>query len=393
VDCMYLTNSQNELWVALSGSPVSVVILDPTTLLPVMGSSTITLSGVSSGSGTTKVNCFFEISGYMYIGGDFTTINTDAQGQYGITRVNMSSYNPDVMYDNGGSTNCGVNGYVNTIAGGWGDLICGGKFNSLAFSNTPVDNAVRITQPNQPSGNQQYDDISGQLRYNAEVLCSFVNGTIVFLGGLYTQVGFGLGNNYQYFSTFNNVSNTTGICDGNSFNNPVWNCDVSQIGSYIIVTGQFSQSGFNGICYVDAFTPASAAISAGITLSSTISKINQVNCRNGKDAFSTDSNDTYQTTGAFTWEFLGQSYGGFNQSTLISTSTGLIASYTNHSNLRENNPVSQTVTFSAPGNNFYISTGSFTNAVFNTPYTAQQFISTSNSAGWVPVGNPVCSFS
>jgi hypothetical protein len=388
VDCMYLTNSQNELWVALSGSPVSVVILDPTTLLPVMGSSTITLSGVSSGSGTTKVNCFFEISGYMYIGGDFTTINTDAQGQYGITRVNMSSYNPDVMYDNGGSTNCGVNGYVNTIAGGWGDLICGGKFNSLAFSNTPVDNAVRITQPNQPSGNQQYDDIAGQLRYNAEVFCSvWDSGTNnLFIGGAFTLAGPSLVATYNRFVAWNTSSNTNTACDGNNITSTIYNCGISNVnGSFVLAYGG------SYIGYIEVANPNNTATSAGVS-PSTVSRINLMSNRNGKDTFATDNGDVYQTLSFQVWVTLGQSNPGFTESGVIHTATGMIASYSNYANLRENNPASQTVTFSAPGNNFYISTGSFTNAVFNTPYTAQQFISTSNSAGWVPVGNPVCSF-
>jgi hypothetical protein len=115
--------------------------------------------------------------------------------------------------------------------------------------------------------------------------------------------------------------------------------------------------------------------------------------RNGKDTFATDNGDVYQTLSFQVWETLGQSNPGFTESGVIHTATGMIASYSNYANLRENNPASQSVTFSLPSANFKTSAGLFTNANMTTPNTAQSFVSDNTGLYWYAVGTAVCSFS
>ena len=118
-----------------------------------------------------------------------------------------------------------------------------------------------------------------------------------------------------------------------------------------------------------------------------------VSCKNGVDSFATDTGEVYQGLSFGVWETLGVSNPGFNESGVISTPTGMIASYFNYINLRENNPQSQSITFSLPTANFKTSAGLFQTATLATPSTAQQFVSDSGGVYWYAVGTPACSFS
>ena len=389
VDAMYLNNANSELWVASGGI---VQILNPTTLAPV-GPSSISFSGSSSGSGTTKINCFWEGGGYMFIGGDFASVNGNAQAQFGITRINTSTYLEDPIYYSGSNQDYGIIGYVNTIAGGWGDIICGGLISSIAITGPPpgptLSNAVRIQSPFNTSGSQYYDNISNQLLYNAEVFCSAWDGGTnnLFIGGAFTSAGPGLVATYNKFVAWNTSSNTNTACDGNNITSTIYNCSLSNTnGSFILAYGG------SYIAYIEVSNPNNTATSAGVSPSS-VSKINLMSCRNGKDTFATDNGDVYQTLSFAVWETLGQSNPGFNESGVIHTATGMIASYFNYTNLRENNPQSQAVSFSLPTANFKTSAGLFQTATLATPSTAQQFVSDSGGVYWYALGTPVCIFS
>jgi hypothetical protein len=118
-----------------------------------------------------------------------------------------------------------------------------------------------------------------------------------------------------------------------------------------------------------------------------------VSCKNGVDSFSNDNGEVFQTLSFGVWETLGQSNPGFNESGVISTPTGMIASYFNYNQLRENNPQSQAVVFTLPTARFRTSAGLFQNASLNVPQTAQQFITDAQFQYWYAVGTAVCSFS
>jgi hypothetical protein len=90
---------------------------------------------------------------------------------------------------------------------------------------------------------------------------------------------------------------------------------------------------------------------------------------------------------------LGQSNPGFNESGVIHTPTGMIASYFNYTHLRENNPQSQSVIYQLPSTNFKTSAGLFQTATLAIPNTAQSFISDAGGVYWYAVGTPACTFS
>ena len=387
VDAMYLNNANTELWVASGGV---LQILNPTTLAPV-GPSSISFSGSSSGSGTTKINCFWEGGGYMFIGGDFASVNGNAQAQFGITRISLSSYLEDVIY-NISSGDYGIIGYVNTIAGGWGDIICGGLISSVAYPGPPpgltLSNAVHIVGPFAGSGGQFYDDIAGQLLYNAEVFCSVWDSATnnLFIGGAFSAAGPSMVATYNRLVAWNTSSNTNTACDGNNITSTIYGCGISNFnGAFVLAYG----AGYIG--YIEVSNPNNTATPAGISPSS-VSKINMVSCKNGTDSFATDTGEVYQGLSFGVWETLGVSNPGFNESGVISTPTGMIASYFNYTQLRENNPQSQSITFSLPTANFKTSAGLFSNATLAIPNSAQQFVSDNVGVYWYAVGTPACSF-
>jgi hypothetical protein len=329
----------------------------------------------------------------MFIGGDFASVNGNAQAQFGITRISTSSYLEDPIYSSGPNQDYGIVGYVNTIGGGWGDIICGGLISSVAIVGPPpgptLSNAVRITNPLASGGSQSYDDISGQLLYGAEVFCSvWDSGTNnLFIGGAFITAGPSLVATYNRFVAWNTSSNTNTACDGNNIASTIYNCGLSNVnGAYVLAYGG------SYIGYIEVANPNNTATTANIS-PSTVSRINLMSNRNGKDTFATDNGDVYQTLSFQVWETLGQSNPGFTESGVIHTSTGMIASYSNYANLRENNPASQSVTFSLPSANFKTSAGLFTNANMTIPNTAQSFVSDNTGLYWYAVGTAVCSFS
>lgn len=402
LDSMYLTQSNAELWVGYVDSVGNATLgfLDPLTLLPI-GPAGLNFTGSSSGSGIPKILCFDEDATYIYVGGDFTAVNGNAQAQYGITRINKATYVEDVMYDGGGSGNCGVNGFVKTICSlGGTDLFVGGKFTTIAVSGATHHNGVRITGINAASGGQTFDDGGGQIGFDKEVNASVFNGTYAFIGGNFTLTSSTLVVNRNFMIAYNVGLSTFEDCDGNSFNSAVWGLGLSTLGSYVLTVGQFTQGGSSGVCYIDAGTPINAFTSANITPSTTISSINRVSCADGVDCFSDQNNHVYISSASFpptvVWESLGVSDAVLTQTGVIHntvTGSGAFVCYSDSLDLRENNPVLQAATFTLPAANFRTSTGNFTNAIFSTKDTAQTFIADSTGTVWIPVsGVYACGF-
>jgi hypothetical protein len=153
-----------------------------------------------------------------------------------------------------------------------------------------------------------------------------------------------------------------------------------------------------GVVYIDQFTPINAATSANISPSTSISSINRVDCRNGKDCFSDQNNHVYVSVSGVppitTWESLGVSDAVFTQTGLVYSGTGAFVCYSDSFDLKENNPVPQQATFTLPTASFFTPTGNFTIATFSTFNTAQNFIADATGSGWVPLGFfYACSFS
>lgn len=393
---MYLTSNNADLWVGLLDTSTGNAVLgflDPITLVP-LAAPFLTFTGTSSGTGGTRILCFDEDAAYIYVGGDFTSVNGNAQAQYGITRINKNTYLEDPMFDST-TANYGVNGFVNTICSlGSGTIFAGGKFLSIAPTGSTINNGVRIINTNSTPANQSYDDSAGAIGFDKEVNASVWNGTYAFIGGLFTLVSNAVNVNRNYMIAFDVASNTFGDVNGNSFTNGVWGLALSQVGSFVLTVGEM------GAVYIDAGTPNNAATSSNITPSTTINSINRVSTADGKDCFSDNNNHVYITVSGtpptLTWESLGVSDAGLTQTGLIHntvTGTGAFVCYSDSVDLKENNPVAQAATFTLPTASFLTNLGNFANATFSTFNLAQTFIADAAVTGWVPTGGSYgCSF-
>ena len=350
---------------------------------------TITLAGTSSGSGTRAL-CYYYANPYVYIGGDFASVNGNAQPQYGLTRINIGggvgSYYEEPIYDSMTSA-YGVNGYVNTISEFGGNLFVGGNFGSIAGSGNTAQNGMRVQNYGGSGGSQTYDNDSGQMGFNGEVFCSCSNGSFIFFGGSFSQVGSG-SYSYPYFSAYN--GGTWIQCDNNQFNGVVYACGVSQLSSNILCAGDFTQNGFSNVCYVDGSSPSSSAYNAGFSPSTTTR--NGVACMGGIDMVVNADTSTY-TSGTYqSWNYIGQANGGYVPTGCYYSGVAYV-SFSSYGFVRQSYNVSQACSFALPATHFYYGGNYYQTATLNTKGTAQQFISNSGGILYIPVGTPVCSFS
>ena len=350
---------------------------------------TITLAGTSSGSGT-KALCYYYANPYVYVGGDFVSVNGNAQPQYGLTRINIGggvgSYYEEPIYDSMTSA-YGVNGYVNTISEFGGNLFVGGNFGSIAGSGNTAQNGMRVQNYGGSGGSQTYDNDSGSMGFNGEVFCSCSNGSFIFFGGNFSQVGSG-SFSYPYFSAYNGGTWTQ--CDNNQFNGVVYACGVSQLSSNILCAGDFSQNGFSNVCYVDGSSPSSSAYNAGFSPSTTTR--GGVSCEGGIDMVVNADSSTY-TSGTYqSWNSIGQANGGYVPSGCYYSGVAYV-SFGSYGYVRQSYNVSQACSFALPTTHFYYGGTYYQTATLNTKGTAQQFVSNSGGILYIPVGTPVCTFS
>ena len=350
---------------------------------------TITLAGSSSGS-STRALCYYYANPYVYVGGDFTSVNGNAQPQYGLTRIyiggGVGSYYEDPIYDSS-TGSYGVNGYVNTISEFGGNLFVGGNFGSIAGSGNTAQNGMRVQNFGGSGGSQLYDNDSGQMGFNGEVFCSCSNGSFIFFGGNFSQVGSG-SYSYPYFSAYN--GGTWIQCDNNQFNGVVYACGVSQLSPHILCAGDFTQNGFSNVCYVDGSSPSSSAYNAGFSPSTTTR--GGVSCMGGIDMVVNADTSTY-TSGTYqSWNYLGQANGGYVPSGCYYSGVAYV-SFGSYGYVRQSYNVSQACSFALPTTHFYYGGNYYQTATLNTKGTAQQFVSNSGGIIYIPVGTPICSFS
>jgi hypothetical protein len=96
----------------------------------------VTIAGtITFGGWAERAYCFYETGGYMYIGGSFQNVNGNATPQFGLTRVNLSNYIEDPIYDSMNNifgVDCGGGGYGVYAIYDWNsNLYCGGLFTNF----------------------------------------------------------------------------------------------------------------------------------------------------------------------------------------------------------------------------------------------------------------------
>ena len=377
-------------WIA---SGPNIYVYDSTLTTLINTSSPLYVSGTSSGS-STRITSIYDSGIYMYIGGDFTTVNDtagpNATAQYGISRINTTGYSFDPIY-NSGNSDRGVNGYINCITEAGGNLYVGGNFSSFYGSGNSVLNYFRIESPGSTQGSQTFTNLGGELDCYGEVFCNFAYGNYVFTGGNFSSINSISPTSYYFIAAYEYAGSPPAwtYVDGNSFNSSVYAISNS-VSGYLLVGGNFSHSGHQYTCYINGGSPNDSSLST--TLSSSPISFNGVNNQNGYDLVIDSTTYVWTSTTFQTWADKGLSDNlalGYIPSGVYFWNSYPKASYSNYTYVRENTPVSQSCTFSLTSSNFLYGGAAYTNYTISSAYVAQQFVADSTNTNWIPQGNPV----
>ncbi len=373
-DSMFLA-SGGYVWLGIG----SQIIITETTF------STI-FQTINLGGGTTiRANCFWEDSGYVFVGGCFDSVNGNATQQYGLTRIYLGGgaglYVEDPMYD---TTNniygCGSGQEVYALTATAGILYVGGNFTT--FSNgTGIGYGFQVLSYTGSGGSQTYDTGTSAFVFNGEVKALTTNGTYVFWGGNFTTANAG-GQSVNYMGAWN--GGWTQVAS-NSLSGSVFSLAVSQsVSGYILVGGTFSTGSSTNLTYIDGSNPNSE-LYPNIAPSS-IDR-NCIYASGGQDYFSTNSGDNYKTTGSLTWEHLGQSNAGVAPSSIFFYSGSVYNSYYSYGYVRRDTIQAQNITYVGfTPNTFLYNGANYTNFHLATRYSAQSFIADRTGNYWLPLG-------
>jgi hypothetical protein len=373
--------SSSLIWVARADT--NTVDIWDATFTTLQGQVTLT-------GGDQRAYCFYEESGYMFIGGNFTTVNTSATAQNGLTRIETSgSFNVSEVYDGLG----GIYGITNVGGGGvfalaaWsGNLYCGGAFSF--FSNGSAANSV-FTMGNYTGsvGSQTYDWMNGGVGKSGgsqgTVYSLLLSNSFMFIGGDYTQVYQGTSPvGYQNLSYWNG----SGIYDfvgSNSFNGQVATLNYTNTGNYIFVGGAFNFTGQPYSCYIDSSSPNTFPIDSGLTISDPLTRGSTF--YNGTTYVSTVTNGIFQSSVLQTWVNDGDAVVGSTPSFIGVLTGNLNVAFTNTADYWQRTSVSQSGNWG--GATFRFNNTNFTTATISIRDLAVQFIGEVNpSPIWRPLG-------
>ena len=242
----FFRDSNNNIWLAEEGTGnIQVCDNPPTSTL-----YNITMTGTLTG-GATRVNVFYEQGGYVFIGGNFSTINGNAQPQYGIARVALSTYTEDPMYDSL-NTEAGVGGgEVYDITDVAGELDIVGSFTTTNTGNTAL-RMLTITNPYVAGGGSQtfIESYGGANSIIYTILFEPTYGR-VYYGGAFSGVGINIGATGCNFIAYWDIALTGwNVVGGNVFNGNV-NKIIFTGHTELYVVGGFSIVASTYNCYLD----------------------------------------------------------------------------------------------------------------------------------------------
>ena len=294
-NAVHYATGTGQVWVARSDA--NVVEIWDSTLSAVQGTITFTTSS------TDRAYCFFEEGSWMFIGGSFTAVNGNATPQYGLTRVNLSSFIEDPIYDGPAGIN-GVNGVVYCITSYGGSLWCGGQFSQFAGAapTTTCNNLFYVGSYGAGGGSQLYTEAFGGT--NGQVNALLSAGSYIFVGGDFTYVNFTFSPiNYPYLATWNGGS--WDYVGAFTFNAGVNSLNYTGAFPYIIVGGSFS-SPYQYICYIDYNFPNNAPVDTTLLVSAPINR----GCiyYNGSNYIHTTTNGVYFSSTFQVFTSLGTPY-------------------------------------------------------------------------------------
>lgn len=225
----------------------------------------------SAGGGSVNINVMKQIGSHMYIGGNFQSINGNANAQYGITRVDTFSYLEDPIYDWAGGINgvqAGAEVYCMEEKGS--EIVIGGNFTTLSNGTTPALHIATISGLGSPSGSQSFAEFNGGVSAKVFSIYQDTTTNYTYVGGDFTQVNINLGAlGYFYCAYYDNNLASWNPVAGNNMNAPV--SIIKGIPAYaqIWVGGSFGPVGGVGQqynTYIDPSNPSALWFDSGLLL-------------------------------------------------------------------------------------------------------------------------------
>jgi hypothetical protein len=371
---------------ACSNGDVYVSRADDNTIY-IYDSSLTTINGsfVVSGSGASRVYCFYEESGYMFVGGSFTSVNGNATPQINLTRINISSRAEETLdgFGNYGFGNYG-SGFVNTICSYAGELIVGGSFQQIGGSGATCNYLGKVNNQSGSSGSQNFYEVGGGV--NSDVYALNNSGGYLFVGGDFTYVN-NSSYNYQYLATWDNA-NWNYVGGGyTTFNSGVRTIMNTAFYPYLFIGGGFSAP-YTYACYVDFSNPSvSSATDSGKAWSYPFVNNRQQFYNGASYILTLDS--VSQNTAYQTWVSLGTPPTGYTPSYMGFFNSELKVAYENNGGIVYSKTLaSQTCAFSLSSGNFKYNGTLYTTYTLSLIDVAMEFLgdTTSSPAYWRPIG-------
>ena len=352
---------------------------------------------------------FYEMGGFMFVGGLFTGVVGQPRAQFSLMRFSGANTNTpafDPIFSASGEE--GFNGNVNAITGdaGSGILYVGGLFSAtVPPPPTVLENLCIVGNVYAGGGSQTYtNDVVGvaQFAANGEILAMEYYGGNVYYGGNFTQVasGFQLINWAAFYTpawaSIPTSSNGT-IGQGN-FNSSVYSFQMSVDGSgKLMFCGDFNFTENSQVIkyggYIDTATPINPCEPFGIATLAQVGHRNTMNTGGTLNILVDDDNRVWYGTDVNLWED-----GGIAQTPpaaargIIYESGAIYGIFDTHLSVRLGSPLTSSAVFELPSQGFKTPSGSWSKATVP-EYASQHFVADALGTYWHAVGTPISTFS
>jgi len=386
IKAQYFDPVYNHIWIG--GDSGNIYIYDITLTTQI---SNAKVSGSCSG-GATEITSICGDNQFVYVGGNFSTVNTNATGQYGITRFllnpTVSPATEDVIRDPTNVEGVG-GGYVLALGTVAGVLCVGGTFNSLQPSGSAVSFFFQIVNCQGATNTQSYQISSGG---NSTDLNGYVNDITalstseIYVGGSFAYSVAPVAT-LNFFTKYDSTNCSFTALGGTPINGAVWANKLSVINSnYILVGGFFSAPYSGGLIYYDRATDTFI----DTTCPGGVGGVYVIQCQGSKDIICDyNNNKVWSSSTLLTWTDLGAPLAvPSNYITTILNVNGYIQVSMDGNEQNYKELVSgQDCIFTLPSVGFtYTTDTKYLNYQLTSRNTCQRFIADSTGTYWILMG-------